>query len=166
MKPELTFPAVVPQHAHFFNLAQQCSVLSWNTEKDAHHWDRQHTRSHTPLLPSLTVVAVVVHQNDLFDQVRRTFLQNATEGDQRVYTAIRSEEINPNTPLETKGCASGLLPTWPQSAAERSEPHYGRWWPHWMAASPTSTACVCNCAHGGGISDLFNFQVLTSQKLI
>lgn len=29
--------------------------------------------------PLLTVVTVVVHQNDLFDQVRRTFLQDAEQ---------------------------------------------------------------------------------------
>lgn len=33
-----------------------------------------HTSFQVGLLPSLTVVAVVVHQNDLLDQVRRTFL--------------------------------------------------------------------------------------------
>lgn len=48
-----------------------------------------------------------------------------------------------------KGCVYHS-PTWPPSAAERSEPRCGRWWPRWTPASLTSTACVCNCARRKG----------------
>lgn len=73
----ITFSAVVSQDAHFLDLPQQRSVLRWNT-KVTYSTDDTHCYSHLHTEPfmcaSLTVIAVVVNQNDLFDQMRRTFL--------------------------------------------------------------------------------------------
>lgn len=116
----LTFPAIVPQHAHFFNLAQQGSVLGWNAEKESHQWDQRHTCSNTSLLPSLTVVAVVVHQNDLFDQVRWTFLQNASEGDKEFTKGFVSRNEIHTHFRRQRLCASFAHLTTVRSRAERA----------------------------------------------
>lgn len=95
----------------------------------------------------LTVITVVIDQDDLFHQVSGTFLQDA-----EAWWRKRKGEGRNKTPgsqyLHLFMCNTNKnhSPTWQRCAAERSGLHCGRWWPHSKLAGLTSTAYVCNCA--------------------
>lgn len=93
----------------------------------------------------LTVIAVVVNQNDLFDQVRRAFLQDTEQTEKKYSKTHRGKWRKRKHKL---GCKSACdLHTWPLFAAELSALHCGRWWRHWRLPGLTSTVYVCNCTN-------------------